>query len=155
MDDPPIKSPPLSPSFTYSSASSVASFDGDSHHYWPAEQKKPQKVVEEATEERTEPAAVYPYRDYHQQRRHYTYSAYSFHSNDQDDIIKPKRRRANAIQLEVLNRVFERTFFPSTQTRAELGRQLGMSPRTVQIWFQNRRQAIRMRERQRVGKPLN
>ncbi|ORY96766.1 homeobox domain-containing protein, partial [Syncephalastrum racemosum] len=58
-----------------------------------------------------------------------------------------KRRRATAKQLEVLNKVFERTFFPSTQLRAELGRQLGMSPRTVQIWFQNRRQAIRMRER--------
>ncbi|KAI9319714.1 hypothetical protein BX666DRAFT_1317293 [Dichotomocladium elegans] len=64
--------------------------------------------------------------------------------------LKAKRRRANAKQLEVLNRVFERTVFPSTQLRAELGRQLGMSPRTVQIWFQNRRQAIRTRERQRL-----
>ncbi|KAG2231937.1 hypothetical protein INT48_005652 [Thamnidium elegans] len=64
--------------------------------------------------------------------------------------IKAKRRRANAKQLEVLNRVFDRTFFPSTQMRAELGRQLGMSPRTVQIWFQNRRQAMRTRERQRL-----
>ncbi|KAL0092475.1 Homeodomain-like DNA binding domain-containing transcription factor [Phycomyces blakesleeanus] len=64
--------------------------------------------------------------------------------------LKAKRRRANSKQLEVLNRVFERTFFPSTQMRVELGRQLGMSPRTVQIWFQNRRQAIRTRERQRL-----
>ncbi|KAL1935755.1 hypothetical protein VTP01DRAFT_4895 [Rhizomucor pusillus] len=64
--------------------------------------------------------------------------------------LKAKRKRANAKQLEVLNRVFDRTFFPSTQLRAELGRQLGMSPRTVQIWFQNRRQAIRTRERQRL-----
>ncbi|KAI8076057.1 hypothetical protein BDF21DRAFT_464463 [Thamnidium elegans] len=73
---------------------------------------------------------------------------------DDDDessaAIKAKRRRANAKQLEVLNRVFDRTFFPSTQMRAELGRQLGMSPRTVQIWFQNRRQAMRTRERQRL-----
>ncbi|CAO3610213.1 unnamed protein product [Mucor hiemalis] len=73
---------------------------------------------------------------------------------DDDDnssaSIKAKRRRANAKQLEVLNRVFDRTFFPSTQMRAELGRQLGMSPRTVQIWFQNRRQAMRTRERQRL-----
>ncbi|OAD65430.1 Homeodomain-like DNA binding domain-containing transcription factor, partial [Phycomyces blakesleeanus NRRL 1555(-)] len=60
---------------------------------------------------------------------------------------KPKRRRANAKQLEVLNRVFERTSFPTTQVRNELGQQLGMSPRTVQIWFQNRRQAIRMQEK--------
>ncbi|KAI8079590.1 uncharacterized protein B0P05DRAFT_571512 [Gilbertella persicaria] len=69
---------------------------------------------------------------------------------DEDSPIKAKRRRANAKQLEVLNRVFDRTFFPSTQMRAELGRQLGMSPRTVQIWFQNRRQAMRTRERQRL-----
>ncbi|KAI8373609.1 Homeodomain-like protein [Choanephora cucurbitarum] len=61
--------------------------------------------------------------------------------------IKAKRRRASTKQLDVLNRVFEKTFFPSTQLRAELGRQLGMSPRTVQIWFQNRRQAIRTKER--------
>lgn len=61
--------------------------------------------------------------------------------------LKAKRRRASSKQLDVLNKVFERTFFPSTQLRAELGRQLGMSPRTVQIWFQNRRQAIRTKER--------
>lgn len=71
-------------------------------------------------------------------------------SNNNQPPLKPKRRRANAKQLKVLNSVFDRTFFPSTQLRAELGRQLGMSPRTVQIWFQNRRQAIRTRERQRL-----
>lgn len=70
--------------------------------------------------------------------------------DDESSAIKAKRRRANTKQLEVLNRVFDRTFFPSTQMRAELGRQLGMSPRTVQIWFQNRRQAMRTRERQRL-----
>ncbi|KAI8879501.1 hypothetical protein K501DRAFT_287357 [Backusella circina FSU 941] len=73
--------------------------------------------------------------------------------DDEDDDLHPiktKRRRANVKQLEVLNRVFERTFFPSTQMRAELGRQLSMSPRTVQIWFQNRRQAMRTKERHRL-----
>ncbi|KAG2217864.1 hypothetical protein INT45_012779 [Circinella minor] len=78
----------------------------------------------------------------------------SYGSDDEQVLgelpLKAKRRRANAKQLEVLNRVFDRTVFPSTQLRAELGRQLGMSPRTVQIWFQNRRQAIRTRERQRL-----
>ncbi|KAI8384230.1 Homeodomain-like protein [Radiomyces spectabilis] len=75
-------------------------------------------------------------------------------NEDEDSMqaapVKAKRRRANPKQLEVLNRVFERTFFPSTQMRAQLGRELGMSPRTVQIWFQNRRQAMRTRERQRL-----
>ncbi|KAI8082973.1 uncharacterized protein BX664DRAFT_339531 [Halteromyces radiatus] len=71
-------------------------------------------------------------------------------SNNSQQRIKAKRRRANAKQLSILNQVFDRTFFPSTQMRAELGRQLGMSPRTVQIWFQNKRQAMRTRERQRL-----
>lgn len=93
-----------------------------------------------------------------------SYSSYPFPTQqdfwdkeeDYDDIrVKAKRRRANGEQLEVLNRVFDRTFFPSTQVRAELGRQLGMSPRTVQIWFQNRRQAMRTKERQRLIKLRN
>ncbi|CAO0801502.1 unnamed protein product [Mucor circinelloides] len=64
-----------------------------------------------------------------------------------DEPVKAKRKRASPSQLSVLNRVFEQTFFPSTELRMELGKQLGMSPRTVQIWFQNKRQSIRTRER--------
>lgn len=67
--------------------------------------------------------------------------------------IKAKRRRASTKQLDVLNKVFERTIFPSTQFRNELGRQLGMSPRTVQIWFQNKRQALRSKERSPSSSP--
>lgn len=41
------------------------------------------------------------------------------------------------------------TRFPSTETREEVGRQIGMSARRVQIWFQNRRQSQkRQRERE-------
>ncbi|KAJ1552947.1 hypothetical protein HK405_009459, partial [Cladochytrium tenue] len=54
--------------------------------------------------------------------------------------VKPKRRRANAEQLAVLNSVLETTFFPSTELRQSLARRLGMTPRAVQIWFQNKRQ---------------
>ncbi|KAI8883048.1 homeobox-domain-containing protein [Backusella circina FSU 941] len=61
--------------------------------------------------------------------------------------IKAKRKRASPSQLSILNRVFQQTYFPSTELRIELGKQLGMSPRTVQIWFQNKRQSIRTRER--------
>jgi hypothetical protein len=75
-------------------------------------------------------------------------SSSSSSSKQSDDLppLKAKRRRASSKQLDVLNKVFDRTFFPSTQLRVELGRQLGMSPRTVQIWFQNKRQAIRTKE---------
>ncbi|KAI9468229.1 MAG: hypothetical protein EXX96DRAFT_109380 [Benjaminiella poitrasii] len=65
----------------------------------------------------------------------------------EEEPIKAKRKRASTSQLNVLNKVFEQTFFPSTELRIELGKQLGMSPRTVQIWFQNKRQSIRTRER--------
>ncbi|ORX93235.1 Homeodomain-like protein, partial [Basidiobolus meristosporus CBS 931.73] len=61
--------------------------------------------------------------------------------------VKPKRKRANATQLKVLNQLFQQTFFPSTELRIQLGKQLGMSPRTVQIWFQNKRQAWRIRNK--------
>ncbi|KAI9349863.1 OTP-paired class homeobox protein, partial [Zopfochytrium polystomum] len=53
---------------------------------------------------------------------------------------KSKRRRATAAQLAVLNSVLATTFFPSTELRQSLAARLGMSPRAVQIWFQNRRQ---------------
>ncbi|CAO3643494.1 unnamed protein product [Cunninghamella echinulata] len=57
--------------------------------------------------------------------------------------LKAKRKRASPTQLSVLNRVFNQTYFPSTELRIELG----MSPRTVQIWFQNKRQSLRTKSR--------
>jgi len=58
-----------------------------------------------------------------------------------------RRKRADAQQLAVLNAVFAHTFFPSTDLRERLGRELGMSTRSVQIWFQNRRQQWRMKHK--------
>ncbi|ORZ01156.1 hypothetical protein BCR43DRAFT_486467 [Syncephalastrum racemosum] len=66
--------------------------------------------------------------------------------------LKAKRKRASPAQLSVLNHVFDQTYFPSTELRIELGKQLGMSPRAVQIWFQNKRQSLRTRERQQQEK---
>ncbi|KAG8925337.1 hypothetical protein FRC00_004084 [Tulasnella sp. 408] len=66
---------------------------------------------------------------------------------------KPKRRRADAHQLRVLNEVYSRTAFPSTEERIDLGRRLGMSPRQVQIWFQNRRQNAKAGRGPPLGTP--
>ncbi|ORX74070.1 Homeodomain-like protein, partial [Linderina pennispora] len=57
--------------------------------------------------------------------------------------VKGKRKRASPQQLQILNKVFAETSFPSTETRNQLAQQLQMTPRTVQIWFQNKRQAAR------------
>ncbi|KIY74379.1 homeobox-domain-containing protein [Cylindrobasidium torrendii FP15055 ss-10] len=57
--------------------------------------------------------------------------------------IKKKRKRADAAQLKILNDVYARTAFPSTEERQQLAKTLDMSPRSVQIWFQNKRQQTR------------
>lgn len=65
-----------------------------------------------------------------------------------EPAIKKKRKRADAEQLKVLNDTYNRTAFPSTEERAELAKRLNMSARSVQIWFQNKRQAMRQSSRQ-------
>ncbi|KFH73309.1 hypothetical protein MVEG_00527 [Podila verticillata NRRL 6337] len=62
-----------------------------------------------------------------------------------EDGIKAKRKRANASQLSVLNAAFEKSYFPSTEERLRLSRECKMCPRTVQIWFQNKRQSVKAR----------
>ena len=48
---------------------------------------------------------------------------------------KKRRARATPEQLEILNQVYARTPFPSTQERIDLAAVLGMTPRSVQIWY--------------------
>lgn len=59
---------------------------------------------------------------------------YDMNEHSQDPVIKKKRKRADAHQLKVLNEVYARTAFPSTEERNELAKQLDMSARSVQIW---------------------
>jgi Homeodomain len=47
---------------------------------------------------------------------------------------KKRRSRATQEQLDILNGVYQRTPFPTTVERTELAQQLGMTPRSVQIW---------------------
>nr|GAT45448.1 predicted protein [Mycena chlorophos] len=65
-----------------------------------------------------------------------------------EPAVKKKRKRADAQQLKVLNDTYARTAFPSTEERLRLAKQLDMSPRSVQIWFQNKRQSMRQTNRQ-------
>ncbi|KAJ4483192.1 hypothetical protein J3R30DRAFT_3668554 [Lentinula aciculospora] len=60
-----------------------------------------------------------------------------------EPTIKKKRKRADANQLKVLNDTYARTAFPSTEERQALAKLLDMSARSVQIWFQNKRQSMR------------
>ncbi|KAJ7902018.1 hypothetical protein B0H14DRAFT_1266202 [Mycena olivaceomarginata] len=68
-----------------------------------------------------------------------------------EPTVKKKRKRADAAQLRVLNETYARTAFPSTEERLALAKALDMSPRSVQIWFQNKRQSMRQTNRQSVS----
>ncbi|KAJ3166432.1 hypothetical protein HDU88_003300 [Geranomyces variabilis] len=59
---------------------------------------------------------------------------------------KIKRRRATPAQQQALFAVLKQTHFPSTELRGRLAKDLDMTPRAVQIWFQNRRQAARIKQ---------
>ncbi|KAG6920276.1 hypothetical protein DXG01_005045 [Tephrocybe rancida] len=69
-------------------------------------------------------------------------------TSPEESTIKKKRKRADAHQLKVLNETYNRTAFPSTEERLALAKELGMTARSVQIWFQNKRQSMRQTNRQ-------
>lgn len=50
------------------------------------------------------------------------------------------RTRWTPAQREVLERAFDDTPFPTRATRQELASALGVTTRSVQVWFQNQRQ---------------
>ena len=59
---------------------------------------------------------------------------------------KKKRKRTAPEQLKVLEDVFNGHQHPNLLLRNQLAVQLGMTPRSVQIWFQNRRAKARNME---------
>jgi len=58
--------------------------------------------------------------------------------NDNDNQPK-KRQRTSAAQLDVLEKVYQKEKLPSSDLRKELAEKLKMTPRRVQVWFQNKR----------------
>ena len=55
-----------------------------------------------------------------------------------------KRTRATPEQLAVLEETFITNTSPNSKLREQLSRRLGMSERSIQIWFQNRRAKVKM-----------
>jgi hypothetical protein len=66
-------------------------------------------------------------------------------SQNEELMVKPKRKRASEYQLAVLRQHYAKDPFPSTHCRQQLALKLGMTPRSVQIWFQNQRQHFKMK----------
>lgn len=60
---------------------------------------------------------------------------------------RDEKIRKTDLQTAVLLRLFNLTNFPCTTTRENIAIFLGLPQRSVQIWFQNRRQATRKTNR--------
>ncbi|KXN71747.1 homeobox-domain-containing protein [Conidiobolus coronatus NRRL 28638] len=67
---------------------------------------------------------------------------------------KPRNKRTFISQAQVkeLEKIFEINNFPTSEVRSGIASKLGLSDRSVQIWFQNRRQG---RKKQMLGTNLN
>jgi hypothetical protein len=67
-------------------------------------------------------------------------------SRMQTKTYLPRRKRVNTMQLRILNEQFSKNPFPSIEQRSKLSEVLGISAKSIQIWFQNKRQTIRNNE---------
>lgn len=71
----------------------------------------------------------------------------SFHRNSHGELKSTffdpfevkHRKRTSKSQLQILEKTFESNKKPDSTLRNQLSEQLGMTPRSVQVWFQNRR----------------
>ena len=68
---------------------------------------------------------------------------YAGESSADSDANRPKRCKISREQLHILIKSFEEEPLPNFDQRQTLARGLSMTPRSVQIWFQNRRQRLK------------
>lgn len=74
---------------------------------------------------------------------------------DGEQQRRPKRCKISREQLAVLISSFEEEPLPNFDQRQGLAKLLGMTPRSVQIWFQNRRQRLKpMQPKAGLGQPI-
>ncbi|KAI9296339.1 homeobox-domain-containing protein [Neoconidiobolus thromboides FSU 785] len=81
---------------------------------------------------------------YHKRNRSSVYnelSSNSIYSNENLFLEFPGMRvRKSLNQVDSLERAYMITPFPNRSLRVQLAKSLNLKPRTIQIWFQNRRQ---------------
>jgi len=70
---------------------------------------------------------------------------------EEADSRRPKRCKITREQLSVLISSFDDEPLPNFDQRQALAKLLGMTPRSVQIWFQNRRQRLKPMQPKNTG----
>ncbi|KAI8902640.1 Homeodomain-like protein [Globomyces pollinis-pini] len=63
------------------------------------------------------------------------------------ESYKKRRQRTSQSQLSALKAMFEINPLPTAKQRVEMSKVTGMTPRAVQVWFQNRRQNLKRNQR--------
>lgn len=71
---------------------------------------------------------------------------------DNAPLARRKRRRTSTQELNILQSEFENCSAPDKKKRQELAERCNMSEKAVQIWFQNRRQAIKKQKNAAANK---
>ncbi|CAE6441296.1 unnamed protein product [Rhizoctonia solani] len=77
------------------------------------------------------------------ERHDYVSGSEASEHTEQPIIPAPKKRTRTLMtpdQLTALHRLLSQTRFPTTEQREQCGREIGLSARRVQVWFQNQRQ---------------
>ena len=62
--------------------------------------------------------------------------------------MKKKRTEFSTLDVKVLEAAFNESDFARGQRRAELAARLGVNPRSITIWFQNKRAKLRNQKTQ-------
>lgn len=78
------------------------------------------------------------FEDYHEERKS-SISSSNFNPNFYNPFEVKHRRRTSRGQFKILEKAFSDNPKPNAKTRQELADNLSMTPRGVQVWFQNRR----------------
>ncbi|CCE65170.1 hypothetical protein TPHA_0K00360 [Tetrapisispora phaffii CBS 4417] len=65
---------------------------------------------------------------------------------DNEQLARRKRRKTSQHELDILNEQFKLSQTIGRTTRMELANKCSMSEKAVQIWFQNKRQAIKKQQ---------